>query len=276
MVPEGFRSVNIRLLGTGGADGVPAFYSDTRVSEYARLNGGKDIRTRAAAIVDDCLKIDLGPDTWHQLVREGLDARDWTALLFTHSDADHFAPDELMYALYPFNDFEFVGFVVYANLLICRRILEKYPEWPFEMVTTRSFQPVQHGGYTITPLRAHHKEDEDAHNFIIQDGTSTLLYGTDTGVWDPPTWEALQNFKLDCLVLECSEGFASTAYDGHLDAKEFLDVLARLRLMGTVHPGTQIVTTHHSHQGEATHAELEDFFNPHGVQIGYDGLVVRF
>ncbi|MDI9637346.1 MBL fold metallo-hydrolase [Kamptonema cortianum] len=268
--------MNIRLQGTGGADGIPAFYSDSRVSEHARKHGGKNIRSRTAALVDDVIKIDLGPDTWSQMARDGLDARDWSALVFTHSDADHFAPDELMYALYPFNDFEFVGFVVYANLFICRRILDKYPEWPFEMKTTQSFVPFQHGGYTITPIRAHHMENEDAQNLIFQDSKSTLLYGTDTGIWDPPTWEALQDFKLDCLILECSEGFASTAYDGHLDANEFLDVLNRLRKMGTVTDETQVWTTHHSHQGEATHEELVEFFTPHGVNIGYDGAIIQF
>lgn len=268
--------MNIRLLGTGGADGIPGFYSDSRVSQYARQHKGKDIRSRASALVDDSLKIDLGPDSWSQIARDGLDARDWTALLFTHSDADHFAPDELMYTLFPFNDFEFAGFVVYANLTICRRILEKFPEWPVEMRTTKSFVPMQHAGYTILPIRAHHLDEEDAHNLVISDGASTLLYGTDTGVWDPPTWEALGDLKLDCLVLECSEGFASTKYDGHLDIEEFDLVLDRLIKLGTVHSGTQIWTTHHSHQGEGTHEELCAHFEPRGVNVGYDGVVIEF
>lgn len=268
--------MKIQLLGTGGADGVPGLYSDSRVSQHARAKGGKEIRSRSAAIVDDCLKIDLGPDTWSQMAKYGLDARDWTALLFTHSDADHFAPDELMYALYPFNDFEFVGFVVYANLRICRRILDKYPEWPVEMRTTKSFESFPHGGYEILPIRAHHLESEDAQNFIISDGVSTLLYGTDTGVWDEPTWEALENVRVDCLILECSEGFASTGYDGHLDADEFEMVLTRLREMGTVHEGTQIWTTHHSQLGDATHEELVAHFEPMGVHVGYDGVIVHF
>lgn len=268
--------MNIRLLGTGGADGVPGLYSDSRVSQYARKHGGRDIRSRSSALVDDCLKLDLGPDTWSQMARDGLDARDWTALLFTHSDADHFAPDELMYTLYPFNDFEFAGFVVYANLKICRRILEKFPEWPVEMRTTKSFERFQHGGYEIFPVRAHHLTEEDAHNFVISDSKSTLLYGTDTGIWDDPTWEALQGIKLDCLILECSEGFASTAYDGHLDANEFEMVLNRLRKQGTVSDQTKVWTTHHSQQGEATYDELCRHFEPMGVNIGYDGVNIEF
>lgn len=268
--------MNIRLLGTGGADGIPAFYSDSRVSLYARAHGGKDIRSRSAALVDGTFKLDLGPDTWGQLVRDNLDAREWTALLFTHSDADHFAPDELMYALYPFNDCEFAGFVIYANLHICKRILEKFPEWPFEMQTTKSFQEFQHGGYDILPIRAHHLHDEDAHNFVICDGEKRLLYGTDTGIWDEPTWEALQDLKIDCLVLECAEGFASSNYDGHMDANEFMQVVDRLAKQGTIDSTTQIWTTHHSHQGEATHAELEAFFNPKGINVGYDGALIEF
>ena len=268
--------MRLRLMGTGGADGVPGFYSDSKVSRYAREHKGRDIRTRAAAVVDDTLKIDLGPDTWHQTVRDGLDARDWTAILFTHSDADHFAPDELMYCLFPFNHMEYAGFTIYANGFICRRILEKFPEWPFELVMTKSFSPFVHGGYRITPVQAHHNPSEDSHNFVVQDGESTLLYGTDTGIWDEPTWEALRHFQLDCLVLECSEGLASTAYDGHLDAHEFLQVVARLREMGTVTEKTQVVTTHHSHNGEATHADLLKFFEPHGVVVGYDGLTLTF
>ncbi|MES1228095.1 MAG: MBL fold metallo-hydrolase [Armatimonadota bacterium] len=263
-------------MGTGGADGIPAFFSDSRVSIHARKHGGKDVRSRAAALIDGTLKIDLGPDTWAQVASQRLDAMDWSAVLFTHSDADHFAPDELMYALYPFNECEYVGFVVYANPYICQRIREKYPEWPFELVETHSFVPFRHGEYEITPVRAHHKMDEDAHNFIVQDGRSTLLYATDTGIWDEPTWKALAKFRLDCLVLECTEAFAHTDYDGHLDSREFMDVLARLRSMGVVHEGTRVVTTHHSHNGEATHAELEQFFAPHQVQVGYDGQVLEF
>lgn len=268
--------MNVRLLGTGGADGVPGLYSDSRVSQYARVHGGKDIRSRSSALVDGCLKIDLGPDTWSQLARFGLDARDWTALIFTHSDADHFAPDELMYTLYPFNDFEFAGFVVYANLFICRRILEKFPEWPVEMHTTKSFEKVRHAGYEILPVHAHHLPSEDAHNLVISDGESTMLYGTDTGVWDEPTWEALQDVKLDCLVLECSEAFASTAYDGHLDIREFDMMLDRLNKIGTVDQKTKVWTTHHSHQGEGTHEELCAHFEPRGVNVGFDGVLIEF
>jgi phosphoribosyl 1,2-cyclic phosphate phosphodiesterase len=260
------------MLGSGAADGIPAFYSDTRVSEHARAHRGRDIRSRCAAIVDDMLKIDLGPDTWYQLMREGLDARDWIAVLITHSDDDHFSIDELQYAVHPFNDMEFFGFPIYGNRPVCRRIIERYPNWPFEVTETKSFQTVEIAEYRVTPLEANHKRDEDSHNFLIDDGAKVLLYGTDTGYWFDTTWDYLKGIKLDCLVLECSEGFVPTPYNGHLDAKEFLAVVDRLRRMGTLHDATRVVTTHHSHNGDGTHQELVDFFSTYGIEVGYDGL----
>jgi phosphoribosyl 1,2-cyclic phosphate phosphodiesterase len=264
------------MLGSGAADGIPAFYSETRVSKYAREHRGKDIRSRPAAIVDDVLKLDLGPDTWYQLTREGLDAHDWIALLITHSDDDHFSIDELQYAVYPFNDMEFFGFPIYANQPVCRSIIERYPDWPFEVTVTKSFQTVEIAEYRVTPIEANHKRDEDSHNFIIDDGATACLYATDTGYWFDTTWDYLQGIRLDCMVLECSEGFNPTPYNGHLDANEFLAVVDRLRRMGTLKESSQVVTTHHSHNGEGTHDELTAFFAPHGIQVGFDGLTVEF
>lgn len=267
--------MNVNLLGTGAADGIPAFYGDTRVSQYAREHGGKDVRTRAAALVDGIVKLDLGPDTWAQLARERLDARDWTALLITHSDYDHFALEELQYALYPFNNCEFVGFTIYGNAVICRQIIERYPDWPFEVVMTKSFCPIEFCDYQVTPVEANHKREEDAHNFLIDCCGKKLLYGTDTGVWFEQTWEFLKDHRLDCLVLECAEGFVSTPYSGHLDVHEVIDVVNRLRKQGTLDDKSVVVTTHHSHNGNGTHAELEAFLNPEGIQVGYDGMQIE-
>jgi phosphoribosyl 1,2-cyclic phosphate phosphodiesterase len=268
--------MRLHLLGTGGADGVPALYSDTRVSRYAREHGGKDVRSRAAALIDGHIKIDFGPDTWAQVVREGLDARDWTSVIFTHADADHLAVEELQYSLYPFNSYEAAGFVIYGNNRIVETVGRRYPDWPFEVVLTESFVPFDCCDYRVTPIRAKHgAEGEDAQNLIIERDGRSLLYATDTGIWEEPTWEFLQDYRLDLLVLECTEGFVLTPYNGHLDIEEFRQVVARLRDIGTVTDSTKIVTTHHSHNGEATHTELEAALGPEGVVVGYDGLVIE-
>lgn len=264
--------MKIRLLGTGAAEGIPAFLSGSRVSEHARQHGGKDVRTRSGALIDGCLKIDLPPDTLLHIHRDRLDARDWTGLIFTHSDDDHFAYREIQYGLHPFSGEEILTFQIYGNEVICKVLACEYPNWPMEVNLIKSFEPFKHGPYAITPIRSNHKDDEDSVNFLIQKDGRTLLYGTDTGVWHEPTWNFLSGWKLDALVLECTEGLSSTAYWGHLDANEMIAVVERLRSMGVVTPETFITSTHHSHNGNATHAELEAHLNPHGIQVGYDGM----
>src|SRR5947209_6571308 len=150
--------MKIRLLGTGGADGIPAYCSKSPVSIYAREHGGKDVRTRAAALVDEGLKIDFGPDTLAQIQRDGLDPTDWTAVLFTHSDEDHLAVSEFQYFLYPFCDNDNLPFAVFGNATVCGIIREHYPDWPMEITETVAFQPFQHAAYNITPILAHHKD----------------------------------------------------------------------------------------------------------------------
>lgn len=267
--------MKVRLLGTGAADGIPTYFANTYVNDYARKHGGKDVRTRSAALLDNSIKIDLGPDTMPQLVRDRIDPQDWSAIVFTHSHDDHFAPAELQYWLFPFNDLEHFPYPIYGNEEIVRRIQEMYPDWPIELRTTRSFQCYRIGEYAITPVHANHKPDEDAQNLIFQKDNKTFLYATDTGVWKEPTWEVLQDYRLDLLVIECTEGVRGTDYEGHLGLLEMLEVINRLRGIGTVHDRTQIFTTHHSQNGGATHAELESVMAPHGVMPGYDGLEVE-
>lgn len=267
--------MKIQLLGTGAAEGIPAFYSDTRVSDFARANGGHDVRMRAAALIDGRLKIDFGPDTLAQIQRFGLDAREWDAILFTHSHDDHFSVTELQYFLFPFSQLQQMPLPIFANPCICRVIEERYPDWPFELRPTASFRTFELGEYKITPIRAHHMDDEDAHNLIFQRDGKTILYGTDTGIWLEPTWEFLQGWKFDLMVLECTNGPTTSDYYGHLGIAGYEAVLDRLHGMGCLNGVSKVVSTHHSHNGNATHDELCRLLARMNVTVGYDGLEIE-
>jgi phosphoribosyl 1,2-cyclic phosphate phosphodiesterase len=266
--------MRLRLLGTGAADGIPTPFGEDRVSRHARKVRGKDIRTRSGAIVDDTIKIDLSSDTYTQLNREGLSGSDWTALFFTHSDDDHVAVAEIQYALDPFTSNRFLPYTIFANSVVARIIRERYPKWPIEVVITESFKCYEHLDYRITPIKATHISDEDCHNLLIQKQGKTLLYATDTGIWGEPTWKFLQAFKLDALVIECTDGFDPTPYEGHLSLHECVEVVQRLRSLDIVDPETRVITTHHSVRGLATHHELEEALKPHGIEPGYDGMAI--
>ncbi|MEQ1821812.1 MAG: MBL fold metallo-hydrolase [Fimbriimonadaceae bacterium] len=266
--------MTIQLLGTGAAEGIPAIFSDTRVSEFARTHGGKDVRTRCSALLDGRVKIDFGPDSLYQIQREGLDARDWEALVFTHSHDDHFSISELQYFLYPFSSRTEMPFPIYANEVICNQIRQHYPDWPFDLVQTRSFDTFDMGSYKLTPVSAHHMDDEDAQNLLFERDGKTVLYATDTGKWFDQTWDFLRGKRLDLLIIECTNGVAYSDYDGHLGVESLGSVLDRLRQQGTLDSVTPVASTHHSHNGEATYRELVEVLQPLGVTAGFDGLTV--
>jgi phosphoribosyl 1,2-cyclic phosphate phosphodiesterase len=268
--------MNIRLLGTGAADGIPGFFRNDPVSKHARECGGRDVRTRCAALVDGVLKIDLPPDTFSQLQRDRLDPRDWSALLFTHSHEDHFAVGEIQYALYPFTEMDHMPYTIYGNETICRKIEERYPNWPIELVQTRSFESYQHGSYTITPVKARHIEEEDCHNLIIERGGKSILYATDTGVWTHDTFEFLSRYHLDVLVIECTDGLRKGNYLGHLDIDACVGVVDALREAKVLGSDSRVVTTHHAASGGARHCDLEKALLKHGIEPGYDGMVIKF
>lgn len=264
--------MTIRLLGTAAAEGIPALWCGCRVCTNARKNGGKEVRTRCGALVDGCLKIDFPPDTNLHILRDRLDARDWSALVFTHSHDDHFALNELQYGVYPFNKEEALGLTILGNATVCGRIREAYPEWPFDLQETHAFEPFQFGEYTITPIRANHKDDEEAHNLILDDGLSRFLYGTDTGIWSEETWSFLKGRKLDGIALECTEGSVGSGYWGHLNLERMVDAIQRLRAEGILGRDAFACSTHHSHNGDMTFAEIEAALAPYGIAAGYDGM----
>lgn len=264
--------MKVRLLGTGGADGIPGFYSDSRVSDYARVHGGKEIRTRCAALIDGVLKIDFGPDTLAQMQRDRLDARDWLAVIFTHSHDDHCCLTQLQYLVHPFNKEEVFPFPMYCNPGVAAKILREYENWPIEVLTTRSFEPFYVSDYKITSVKANHMIEEDAQNPIFEKDGKKILYATDTGIWPDISWEFLADHKLDGLVIEATDGKVKTDYWGHMDVRECIEVVNRLRGMGVVSDTTQIVTTHHSHNGDMTYQELHDVLSQHGIHAGFDGI----
>jgi phosphoribosyl 1,2-cyclic phosphate phosphodiesterase len=267
--------VTIKLLGTGAADGIPGFYAKDRVSQFARSAGGKDVRTRSAALVDGALKIDLPPDTLVHLHQNRLDARDWSALLFTHSHEDHCAVSEIQYALYPFTELEQLPFQIFGNRTIRDKVGARYPDWPIDFVEFLAFQVQPHANYRITPIPAHHEPNEACFNLLIE-RDKKLLYATDTGIWEDPVFEFLAGKSLDCLVIECTEGFSASDYDGHLNIAELTEVLERLHASGAINDETDVFTTHHAHTGNGTHAELEEALAPLGAKPAYDGFEFSF
>jgi len=165
------------------------------------------------------------------------------------------------------------------NILAPRTTLEKICgqlEGEDIPISTQAIEPwanTTFGKWQITALSAHHDPKQVCFNYLISDGSKTLLYATDTGWYDAETWDFLKDKRVHGAVIEASKGLIEGGYPGHLNAHEVIKMREWLIDNRVMHSSAPVVTTHHSHLGGMLHDEMEALFNPHGIQTGYDGIV---
>ena len=87
--------MQFQYLGTAAAEGWPAVFCRCKYCLEAQRLGGKNIRTRSQAIVNDDLLLDLPPDTYMHKLMNNLDLSRVKYLFVTHFHMDHFYPQEL-------------------------------------------------------------------------------------------------------------------------------------------------------------------------------------
>ena len=56
--------MKLKYLGTAAAEGIPVLFCDCDVCKKSMQLGGRNIRTRSQAIIDNTLLIDFPPDTY--------------------------------------------------------------------------------------------------------------------------------------------------------------------------------------------------------------------
>ena len=103
---------------------------------------------------------------------------------------------------------------------------------------------------------------------------SRVLYASDTGWYDPPTWKFLENLKLDAAIVECGKGISTNPYDGHLSLTSARASVSDWWSAGRSRPSAPFYLTHICHTGGLLHDELSAHCEPLGIQVAYDGLEV--
>lgn len=267
--------MEIKLLGTGSAEGWPGIFCPCDVCKRSRVVRGKNLRTRTSALIDGVVKIDLPPDTLQHIHTQNLDMTKVELLLFTHAHDDHLAVAELQY-----NSWMFVpeGMVKPLTILGSSSVIEKIEnsvdlvEVPLQLHCMDAWQEAHCRDWSITPILPHHDPSQVCFNLLVSHKGKTLLYATDTGRYDEPTWQFLHGKKIDGAVIECSKGPKEGGYEGHLSINDVIDMRETLIDIGTLAPDAPVVTTHLCHLGGLMHEEMEALFRPHGIQVGFDGM----
>lgn len=267
--------MHLKILGTAAAEGWPAIFCGCPTCSRARSAGGKNIRSRASLQIDTFLKIDLPPDTYLHSARYGLDFSKLAGLFFTHSHEDHFAVAEMIYMVKPFaHNLKHAPVKIYGNSAVISTIESTYgrDKLPVELTEAKPFEPIQTGSLTFIPIKAQHKPDEIALNYVIQSGGATVLYASDTGVYDETTLSYLQDHHFDLLIIECTQGMLGTPPTYHMGWEAVLDLREKLDKAGALKPSCQTVITHFSHNIGLLHDELEKMATPEDVIVAYDGI----
>lgn len=273
-------------LGTAAAEGWPAVFCNCDFCNTARLSGGKDIRTRSQAMLEDDVLIDFPADTYHHALYNSINLSKIRYVFVTHTHSDHLLPYDLI----------FRG-SCYAHKLISEKITfvgnEAMCSWMqkniFENVEVEKgiaknitteyippYTPTKFGEYTLTALKAQHKADEVAYVYLIQKNYKAVLYLHDTGMLPDETFKYLADcgVKPDFVSYDCTYVLKDNA-SGHLGLPNCAQIRDRLLKEGVITENTINIINHFSHNCGVLHVDLVAEAEKYGFLVSFDGMEIN-
>lgn len=273
--------MKIKFLGTAAYEGVPSLFCHCRVCRLSRERGGRNLRSRSQAIVNDELLIDFNADTvWHYQ-RYGFDWEKICGCLITHSHSDHLYPEDIEMAARGYTH-EHRSVQFYAAESGYRKIKEITDKTEGGAAVTLIKAGERFGvanKYSVLPLRANHDGSTSPVFYSIACGTKRMLYAHDTGVFPDESWELLKKEgRFDLISLDCTGCLALGGdwVDGHMSFGTNLKIAERMKREGMIDGKTIVVLNHFSHNGGQTYDEMRGAAEKSGFIVSYDGLEIEF
>lgn len=277
--------MKLKYYGTAAAEGIPALFCDCGLCRYAKEHGGKDIRTRSQAMVDDQLLIDFPADTFMHTICGGLDLNRVRSCIVTHNHSDHLYAADLEMRREGFAHPGEAGPLTFycspKTSADVEHIIRRYQLDSQNRVLLKIIEPYQPyliEGYTVTALEANHDPECDPYIYLISDGHRGLLYAHDTGMFPPNAWTYLERVKpvLDFVSLDCTGMNLPGWVNGHMSLDTALEAKKRLTAIPCAHENTKWCVHHFSHNGGLTHAQLEQAAGACGFLTSFDGMTIEF
>jgi len=280
----------ITFLGTAAANAYPEAFCQCNNCEQARALGGRSLRKRSAALINDDLLIDLGPDIMTASYLHGRPLTRVRYCLQTHAHADHLDTSHFLSRSPGYGVVGAPRLHFYASptsMQLAARLLESDcapasfldPEvgegLNVELHQIEALQSFAVGRYQVTAFPANHDSAVDPLLYAIEAEGRSIFYGADTATLPEETWQGFHRHKLqfDLLILDHTYGPDELGTD-HLSAHQLIEHVARMRQEGLLADGARVLATHIAHEGNPAYPELADFASRHGYEIAYDGLSV--
>lgn len=276
--------MKFRFIGTAAAEALPGPFCACDNCRAARAEGGRSLRGRSQAVINEELLIDFPADTAYRALHGQLDLVRIKHCLITHKHQDHLYTEEvgmlqpgfshpaddvpltfygMKETLAPFMATSAKAAVNAGRVVLC----EIEPYVPFQVMQ-----------YTVVAFPANHGPAGSVF-YQISDGVSTVLYAHDTGYFFDSTWEWLEQNrpKYSLITLDCTGGnYPEGFHDGHMRLGVCAEVRDRLATLGCVTDKTAQFVNHFTHNCVGTHSELCGHAEPYGFQVSYDGCEVTF
>ena len=277
--------MKFKYLGTAAYEGIPTIFCHCEICQKSLELGGKNIRTRAQALINDELLLDFGPDTVQHFQRYRLDFNKIQNCLITHSHGDHLYPEDIEIASPHFSHYN-KGITFYAGKSgteIIEKHMKNHDTHKFVKVNcVEAFQTFDVADkYEVTAFEANHADYTSPLFYLIKEKETgkTALYAHDTGVFSEKDFEKLSEFKnISFISLDCTGGYGEGVdwRNGHMSIKTNLEVIAKLKELGCINDKTITVVNHFSHNGKAIYDEFSKFTEKLGIITSYDGLEFEF
>lgn len=280
----------ITFLGTSAANAFPEAFCRCDNCEQARALGGRSLRKRSAALINDDLLIDLGPDVMTASNLHGRPLCNVRYCLQTHAHADHLDTSHFLSRSPGYGVIDAPRLHFYASpgtLRLAAQLLERDcaplsfldPEigeqLNLEIHQIEALQSFAAGPYQVTAFPANHDPTVDPLLYAVESQGHSIFYGLDTATLPEETWRGFHERRLrfDVVILDHTYGPDEPGGD-HLSAHQFIEHVARMREESLLAAQARIFATHIAHEGNPAHPELVDFATRHGYEVAYDGLSV--
>jgi phosphoribosyl 1,2-cyclic phosphate phosphodiesterase len=281
----------ITFLGTAAANAFPEAFCGCRNCAQARMLGGKSLRKRSAALINDDLLIDLGPDIMAASQIHGKPLHQVRYCLQTHPHADHLDLSHLLSRSPAYGVIDAPALEYYASRETLERAAQTFerdladfsllsPEAERRLnVKVHQIQPLESfraGPYLVTAFPANHAPGMGAMLYAIEANGTKIFYGTDTAALFERTWQVFRerNMRFDVVILDHTYGPEQHGSD-HLSAIQVAEHAERMRMEGVLDGQARVFATHIAHEGNPTHDDLDAFARARGYEVAYDGLVLQ-
>lgn len=273
--------MRVTFLGTAAAEGIPALWCECDHCRKAAMTGGKDRRRRTCYLVDADTMVDFGPDIHWQCAEFHVDPTGLKRILFTHPHSDHLNPAEFLWR----GEAGLTRISHPVTVIGTQPVFDELLRGEGKQLSPADLSLVpllatpgkwqSDGDLEFLPLPAAHAPGKEAVIYLLRRNGKTLLIANDTGPLPEETWSRLSGIRLDAAVIECALGLAwPDGGSSHLGCNLVLSVRRRLLEENCLAPTTPVFVTHLVHCG-GSHDELTRFFQPHGIEVAYDGLVLN-